>query len=197
VLLTAEDGNYIEHRGDFLIVHNYSGERQRRQIYDLDGNLVLESDAYLDYLGGGWFVRQTDEKQYELYRDGKSYASFRFADGNYVERLADDRFLLHPQGTNPYIIDSAGVVVFDFDGYGERFRQAYTWETRLFISLTVDGRERTGVLDIDGETLIPPEFDVLRPINGKYTARQGSYGGLVDENGEWLVKVSLLDSVPD
>jgi hypothetical protein len=192
-------GDYIEHRGDFLKTQSASPEGRLTQFYDLDGNLALESTAFLDYLGGGWFFRQTGEKRGALYRDGKAYASFPFRDGDAVSRLTDDRFLLHPQGENPYIIDGAGAVVFDFDSYGDSFATAGTWEDtrRLHVGLFDGNRYVVGLTDENGEELIPPEFDRLEPVNGNYLARRGVYGGLVDENGDWIVRVSLLDSMND
>ncbi|MDR0905064.1 MAG: WG repeat-containing protein [Oscillospiraceae bacterium] len=55
-----------------------------------------------------------------------------------------------------------------------------------------------GICDADENFLVPLEFDILHTYGGDYSAvRQGYYGGLIDKNGEWIVKVSLLDYLDD
>jgi hypothetical protein len=111
-------------------------------------------------------------------------------------RLADDRYYSYQDSA---LVDGAGNVLFAFepDYIFNYYVGGLSGNGLLRISKRGEWPVKRGLIDLDGNFIIEPAFEELLSLNGKYAVRQGSYGGLVDENGDWIVKISLLGSLDD
>lgn len=56
---------------------------------------------------------------------------------------------------------------------------------------------RWSVMTASGETLISNVDSVYNAYNGMFCVTAGFYTGLMDANGEWVIRISVLNSIPD
>ena len=57
---------------------------------------------------------------------------------------------------------------------------------------------KTGVFNLDGLAVLSGWYDqVFVAVRDKFLVRQGRYSGIVDVNGQWMFRKSLLDYLPD
>jgi hypothetical protein len=187
---------------DAGILYAENSDDGSASFYDRDGGVAYKyANAVATALGGGWFGINFYDSQgayssYALWKNGKTYCE---PETQIWRRINDDRFLVYGGGF-AQIIDSAGAVLYDTRDHGS----GLIWDT----SVTPDGVVRIDtcttwpevysmLVSPDGETLLPAEFLNLTRWGEVYTARRGYYGGLIDGNGNWIIKVSLLDSIDD
>jgi hypothetical protein len=140
-----------------------------------------------------------------IYQDGRSFyidktgAETPPPDGSepdtFRSELADDRYYRYQDTA---LIDGEGNVLFTF-GPDYVFEGRNDFRGGKLLKILVRGvwPVKRGLVDLDGNMIVEPVYDDLLFLNGKYAVRQGSYGGLIDEHGDWIVKVSLLDSLND
>jgi hypothetical protein len=171
------------------------------KFIDRDGKVAYSYDADAQKLGGGWFTLTTYSPQgtsvtSKLWKDGKSYCAI---DGQFWFRLSDTRFVAMV-GNGAQIIDIDGNVLYDTKARG----MSSVWNVRdgedgrVYIEHSANYPNVTvEVVSPDGEIIIPEKFTDFDQYGEFYTARLGYYGGLIDKSGEWVVKVSLLDSLAD
>lgn len=155
-------------------------------IIDLDGNLLTpfmlgemhyNSDGFY-VLSGGMRPNVYEEEFY--YQDGTEmpYSStYKYdGDGYFVSLNGGDR-----------IYDKIIGEIVSAPGYGREFEifEVYGTESgdlRLY-----------GIKKKNGEVLVDAVFNYLTEIGVNYLAVQGDYGGLIDVNGNWIIKVTILD----
>jgi hypothetical protein len=145
-----------------------------------------------------------------FFRLGADWSNrIRYADleGNIVLYADDARFL--EDGWFAVKTDGSVSLYKDGETYCELPPDASVWDVsfigddRFTLRRTAaDGSRVSTVIDSGGNVIEELGADQYyeSPWNifrGKHAVQRGSYGGLLDENGEWLVKVSLLDSIPD
>jgi hypothetical protein len=178
------------------------------RYYDRDGNFMYETDGTDEnwnrlYHGDGWWssggVGKTGRDPITLYKDG---AEYDMGAADYVSVLAENRFLLRNDSYYPSddkltpgtcrVVDLDGNVYYEAtDGdvwlTGDDGRlSVYNYNDRL-----------NGVIDMDGNEIIPQKFKILVQCGENYIAVRAGYGGLLDKNGNWLVKISIWDSISD
>lgn len=172
----------------------YDRTRYKQWYMDRDGTLILDatpdgSDKRYNYLGDGWFDEYEGDS-HALWRDGVSYPIGTLND---IFFLGGDRFLIGYRVDERYaqkIIDSAGTVYFQTE---EGMWLDYRYGERQ----TLCAHGRYGIIDRNGTELIPPLYHRILPLGDHYLVWQGIYGGLLDPAGDWVIKVSLLDSMGD
>jgi hypothetical protein len=193
-------------------------------FYNRKGEVVYAFDKRAYDLGNGWFALIDDSgSSSELWKDGETYCKLN---GYFCERLAgwsnpeEDRFVVL---SNSYerlqIVDKYGSVLYDIQKYTTPSYYSAYYDTNKDGSLTIHAYAYSeSDYDTAYTQTVSPDGDILEPLKpqeptnynytyslahysiqyGDHTAvRDGYYGGLQDKNGEWVVKVSLLDSLPD
>jgi hypothetical protein len=203
--------HYITQYGDMTEVVARGGGAA--QFLDADGNAALayaSADERVSYLGGGMFLRG-DERTRITDESGREYvvgaSLYRLADGAVFPldgvrdfqfwRLDEDRFLgLCVQSVK--LFDGEGNVIYDFgEGYSVDMPATELPGGRLAVGVRGGWPLKRGVADLDGGWLVRPVYEALVPAGDMYAARSGRYGGLLGKDGEWVVKLSLLDSLTD
>jgi hypothetical protein len=206
----------IEHYDDIVITFgpiDASDENSPWTIryYDRDGNFLFETDGTdgewnRQYLGYGWWssggTGKTDRTPVALYKDG---AEYNVGVADYVSALPENRFVLrtdgYTSGGSEYVPGGCRVV----DLEGNVYYDATEGDVWLTNGDGSDGRltvyqysdRLTGVIDRYGSVIIPQKFSTLTVCGENYVAVRAGYGGLLDKNGNWIVKISILDSIPD
>ncbi|MDR2615819.1 MAG: WG repeat-containing protein [Oscillospiraceae bacterium] len=172
-------------------------------FYDKTGAVVRELNETGVYLGGGWFTELSGDS-ISLIRGDKTYLTLPAGqNGAYITRAGDDRFVYACSEPDVYftsLIDAAGEVYLAADTSGDERTSLYRDPGDELIRV-FRGDGGLGFYTTDGEVVLPVEYEVAQPFpssNGPlFTVRRGNYGGVVRPGGEWVVKVSLLDSLPD
>ncbi|MDR3209663.1 MAG: WG repeat-containing protein [Oscillospiraceae bacterium] len=214
--LIGTDGREIIPRGAYLIFPTKDlycvSEYPARRYVDADGREVASypETGGSGYLGDGWFAVENTvngERVLEISEDG----AVRFTvpeSADYglptVTRLEDGTFV-SLLGT----YNSASLRVLDASG-AELY--SFTRDAQLE-TITPDGLLRfskseptaggggyayyAGITAPDGTETLPVAYLYLTRFGAYYTGQRGYYGGLLDANGDWVVKVSLLDGMDD
>lgn len=113
--------------------------------------------------------------------------------GYNIQYLGGDRFLVSVDATHTGVCDSQGHWVIPADYQG--LYQLNSTDQLLTATL---GEGRTGILDYDGNTVIPPVFDwIYGQKDGLLNARKGSRSGLMDWTGHWVWSTSDYDELDD
>ena len=163
--------------GEFAAIHS--------AIIDLDGNLLTplmlgemhyNSDGFY-VLSGGMRPNIYEEEFY--YQDGTKmpYSSICKYDG--------DGYFVKLNGGDRIYDKIIGEIVSASDGREFEIFEVYgtdSGDLRLY-----------GIKNKNGEVLVDAVFNYLTEIGVNYLAVQGDYGGLIDVNGNWIIKVTILD----
>ena len=154
-------------------------------------SIMNSIDDYTEYnyiiedLGNGYYA-ETDYAN-DTVTITHSAKTHIFENAEYISLLPPDRFLLAR-----HCDDGIKWRIEDFDG--------------SLISSEINGYSRVignyilandKVYDFSGNRIGNEEFIELEQFGNCFTAKQGYYGGLVDKNLNWIIKVSLLDYYND
>lgn len=160
--------------------------------YFIDSNnTILDDSAAGHTLENGWYLEYLDE--YNLLTKGTD--SIRVADNMTIYGLPDDRFLcswfdetdqkmwykIIDQDNNEILAPTPGIA-YPRDG----FIRTYAEDSGDSYSCQL-----LGLLDCNGREILPAAFNQLLCFDNYFTVRQGDYGGLIDENGKWILKLLI------
>ena len=82
-------------------------------------------------------------------------------------------------GRECFIVDAFSVVEVDTGGVDSYI----TWDPSQI---------RSGLVDEDGNTLLPCEYEVLYSVGeNRFFARQGLSEGMIDASGNWIVRFEM------
>lgn|GEM_PF-4492539 len=197
--LIDRQGNHVAimKQSDPYGVHEYSGfyfvssmDWVEMSMYDHWGNSVDNRGGW--YLGGGYFRTWID-------RDN-IFEGIRLH-GNGIDRelgsvdlqwLYGDWFTKRLDETD----ERGDDIFFQWNAQTEETRDVvmHIWDRRDNRITVANGwhwGQKFGVIDDEGNAVIEMEFDSLSPIGENYFAVQGRYGGLLDQNGNWIIRTRL------
>ena len=151
--------------------------RQEITFYDCEDKAL--------YGKGKEFLLDDDDGYAEHLFHGVYYAIFKglvTIDGELLWSANEGR--LH---TSTYNLGGSlvGTNIWMMDVFGEQ----------RFFSLEVN--EKYGIVDIRGNLILPAEYDRIFPVGNKFSVTKGHYTGIINADGSWLFKKSLLDYIPD
>jgi hypothetical protein len=178
-------GGVNAHLGYFEVI---GPEWDLAAMFDFYGNEIEVPEGVRNHIGNGFFRAPVDSWQGERIL------------GNGADRL------FRNSSVHWLVGDWLSVSVRDED-YDDFLWNARTGEERPGANIWVHWRDispgrhivhawtvnesRFGMIDDDANILLDFDFTMLRPIGENFFARQGRYGGLLDSDGEWLVRVRL------
>ena len=155
-------------------------------------------------------VRDADEEGMRVYAMDGSLLAQSDSYGLDVTMLTDDRLLTNNYDTHEYALaDPQGNVLLAGTGApyyvsGEDGVYALT----VFVSGVVDTdygytaldwrRGRYGLYDLDGHEILPPKYDSIHPVcQGLYAVIRGQWTGVINEQGEWILRRSVYTTLMD
>ena len=98
-----------------------------------------------------------------------------------------------------YIADRSGAMLAGpFDGRAEDFRNGYIYVSAGMSDLN-DGTDNTyhTLYNRDGNRVLPEVYREIIPFEGRYLVRQDACAGLLDEQGNWVIKTPIYDYLND
>ena len=161
------------------------GERDDYPEYEYPYRYIMGVDDEYDYE----IDENTDEYDYDnntvkVTKNGKTRV---FENAGYITHLHSDRFLIQNYINDTWRIeDLDGTVILPE-------RHGYAWVDGHNNYIFSDER----VFDANGKEISNDSYSIINPMNGYFAVKQGSYGGLVDGDFNWVIKVSLLDYIND
>jgi hypothetical protein len=209
--IVASDGAYA------VYTHYVTadGVRESTRIFDKDGNETRLFDGVASGLGDGWFAvrdfSDTERRHMTLIDDkGDVRAEIPPLRGDGapydVSRLENGNFIVRFDGRIPFaLLDGSGEVYYECvreDGYTGYYYDTYTSGGNIKVHIYSEGNYADVsyfLVTPAGEEIFPPSsgFRVLNQFGEMFAVRYGYYGGLVMGDGEWIVKVSMLDYLDD
>jgi hypothetical protein len=168
-------------------VHN-----NRFLLMNSDGEVLVEDSGTL--LQNGWLFTRSGYRESRLEKDGEVIE----LPYNVNRGLPGDRFLVSAPFDRRDDEESWWWGVSDKDGALLRNGDSGI-ESLEDVTVLPSGRLETfrygdrayGLLDTDGTVLIPPRFAFMKEFGEYYAVKEGMYGGLVDKNGTWILKLVL------
>ena len=186
-----------------IIVSTYEGDFEK--YYDLAGNEIVRNRKFNYYYNAEFeivFVQNEDYNFIAIFRNGEEIP---IPESNYFCVLNSDRIaLMRPEGLeHDLLIDSNGNIIseFNFGGGNFRFIEDYRFPIPRDYIKYAHGDSyyyyyaSMGIMSIDGEPVTEPVFETIQRFGDHYAVYGSGVGGLLDENGEWVVKLSLLDNL--
>ena len=140
-------------------------------LYGFGKELQLDGDGYARHIGDGIFLVQSSEISQE--------SGLVNIDGEWLWPMGPGR-------------------LYTFDDIGREWSEDEYGKKR-FLSLieSTNGSRKTGIVDICGNLILPAIYDRSIPAGDKFSVIKGNYTGIVDADGNWLFRHSLLDYIPD
>ena len=216
-ITSFQDGTAMTVQG----VENY--ETTAYSVIDEAGKILVESTKYHVYRDkdGTIIVRDWDaEREYAVNAEGElephESEEMWTISGNIITYL-NGKELVFPQGHNIEILNSGDIIVSNrisrkwwvCDNDGNRISPENTgipstWseaQNGAFIYVFEDSEQYNGPFDLydqKGNLLLAAGgFNVALPIGDRYMVRQRGVGGLIDKDGNFIIKVSLRDYLED
>lgn len=182
----VEPGYFEVYNEDYRISYTY--------------NVAESFDADSKYLGGGYVGKALGNGEYMLSKGGQS----KIFKANTAERICGNIFMMS-DGVDAGVVDIEGK---RYLNNGEGLRKItdldYS-EGAICIKYQMEserpygfgyGTSKYGVMGNDG-VLLDFKYSYLEEMGEYFCATEGNYGGLIDRNGNWNVRVSLLDHLSD
>jgi hypothetical protein len=97
------------------------------------------------------------------------------------------------------IVDRSGAkVAGPFDGRADNYRDGLIY-VYAGMSAVRDGTDTSyhTLYDLDGNRILPDFYRMILPIDGRYLVRQDTCAGLLDEQGNWVLKTPIYDYLTD
>lgn len=171
-------------------------------VLDAQGKRILpdaqgSAQQWLDDIGLFAFYDFTINKLSYVRPDGTMAP---IPTGVNTQYLGADRFLVSPDNSHTGVCDSQGkwivqpsaMQLYMLGSYSESFYS----NDKLLQAIAGDGR--VGIMDFDGNWLIPPVFDwVYGRHDGLLNARKGTRSGLLGWSGHWVWSVSDYEELDD
>ena len=167
------------------------------EYYSVSGNELIrkmEKAANHDDARHGFiFVREGPSGYNAMFKNGEEISLPNF---QHYSVLNSDRAILHRwvYQESDLLIDGNGEIL---TGFG------YSSEPHSYYSITVGQAEmliyqdfsRQGLMTLDGEPITSLIFKTVVPFNDYCAVFGNGVGGLIDQNGEWIVRVALSENV--
>lgn len=178
----APDGNLDDSRA---LVNLLPGEG-KYQIWDLDGNLLVEEQVFapaeeqweVDYIDLS-VVGNLMQVYINLYVDDYSLWEQKY----YFYNLSGQPLALaHDYGYISYVYEKSGQASADY----------YTADY-----MDEQGQLRTDLLDRNGQVLLAGFNNIYYAGNGAFVVERGFERGLMDAQGEWIFKESVFNELED
>jgi hypothetical protein len=205
VIVTQQsDVAVIDRGGGFIASFTEWGyvvplDARRFVVYENAGRLMDASGAVLAegfgaWLNNGWLSTRLGDSLTRLEKDGVSFELPHTVDYGYP----GDRFRVSgPFDENDEeswlwwgLADTNGQILLERPkGQDLNIQPLASGRT---LSVRHDkGRGLYGLLDTDLTELIPHKYQFIAEFGEYYAVKEGLYGGLVDQNGTWIVKTVL------
>ena len=175
----------IYDRGDYYRVWNDQGRISA--VFDHAGNAIpIEGDRAF---WNGYSIGEQANDTWRVSGNGVSNT----VNASYIDWLLGDWFSCYDSATGAGRIWNAQT---GEERPGHYYAYSHGQDASICTQNLDAGYSKTryGVMNDAGEVLIDFKFDWLSKIGDKYYAVQGNYGGLLDEGGEWFVKVPMLEN---
>jgi hypothetical protein len=181
-----------------------------KQLY----SLKLTKDGYVSTGSVGPVIAVTDKGKTTLYNaSGKSIVSLNDSYSFDLYSPLPGGRLLATSTTDGLLMDSAGKTLYKAQGLNYldtvdgkvllasgRFKThmvQYQGDTKPTEEV-IYGTYRYGLIDSDGNTLLPMVYTQLYPlIPGRYFAEDAKHWGVIDQTGNWIVSGSQYDDLTD
>jgi hypothetical protein len=150
-------------------------------------NPIYATEPFYSQGPGGVVIHWSDGQQH-------------FPNASNVVFLDNGHFALTNRDSQTWYITrrDGQTVAGPFDGRAEGF-----WDGLISV-ITGTSELRDGadssyrtLYDRDGNRVLPEVYREIVPLDGHYLVRQDTYAGLLDEKGNWIIKVSILDYLND
>jgi len=156
------------------------------------------------------YVRNADGDSMRVYAMDGRLLNHSGSDSVEVTALTGDRFLTCDYDTHEYMLaDSQGNVL--LSGTGAPYYltgEDGVFALMVFASSVVDTdygytaldwrRGRYGLYDLDGHEILPPKYDSIHQVcQGLYAVIRGQWTGVVDGQGEWILRRSVYTTLMD
>ena len=167
------DYGWIE-QGAALVVRGASVSQTR--VYNLEGKLIR--------------IVKGDNKYVTIINDNRYYVS-DYSDYSFKVCDFQGNAIMSGVGLVDFVTGADGacaleVWVSDIIDYGEG-NTGLDWD-----------RMRCGLYDLDGNELLEPKYDYIAQVcEGYYSAQRGQWHGIIDSNGDWILKRSNYSSLMD
>ncbi|MDR0324803.1 MAG: hypothetical protein LBI19_01740 [Oscillospiraceae bacterium] len=169
-------------------VYDWDSKGRNTTLMNSDGEVVPMSITPSARLENGWWLEPYGSNSSRLEKDGEVIElPYQISYG-----LPEDRFTFYTYVDHMNlwgVVDKAGNVLIEGkEGYAQ---------------LQPSGRIRTyygnlqGLWDADLTPLLPLRYQHIAEYGDYFAVQEGIYGGLVNKQGDWIVKRSLLDFMLD
>ena len=201
VILPFED-SYIQilKTGGEIIFSRYNGFNNTTTLYDTAGNEIMqdrEPGSYYHDTGWGMIFVQRENWNFNAILKGTEeipipechYYCVINSDYTVLQRLENQ--------DGDALIDSDGNIISKFSYGGKNYRFIEDYRSHFPRSYVTYGNDYRymGIMTLDGEFVTEPRFESIQEFGGYYAVYGNGVGGLLDENGEWIVRLSILDDL--
>ena len=216
VVIPEREGNARLTEKSPILVHYYGNSETSTTVYDRKGNILFEKsrDIYgmssfnLDLLSGHHAVYVVENGIVTLYLPEGKQPSFALPKGvtnawlNEYGRAGNiiiDFYIEDADRSDAY----AAIVKSDYSGIGEPwFFQIYPAdydvpETGYIATQYNRGRWLVGAIGPEGENLVPCIYSSLSVERDLYSVVLGRYYGLLDRQGNWVIRRNSMDTLLD
>ncbi|MDR1735921.1 MAG: substrate-binding domain-containing protein [Oscillospiraceae bacterium] len=174
--------------GDYAYIGPFWGESHitGTDIIDRKGELTEMRTSSSMLLENGWFYGHDPETDaWVLEKDGEV---IHLDSGTVEAGLPGDRFLCYRE-----IIDKEGNVL--LSGWNNVYEMLPSG--RVIVYIYESGASDYFVINSDYTGFLPVQGDRISEFGDCFAVLDGEYGGLTDIQGNWIVRVSLLDYFED
>ena len=180
-----------------IIVSIYEGNTEK--YFDIAGNEIVRNNEYGYHHTAEFgivFVQNKDYNFSAIFKNGEEITipeSWSFCVIN-----SDCIALMGPEGyEHDLLIDSSGNIIAEISFNGENYRFIEDYRFLLPREYATYGHDsmRMGVMTLDGEPVTEPVFEEIRRFGDYYAVYGYGVGGLLDKNGDWIVKLPFVGEI--
>ncbi|MDR0324802.1 MAG: WG repeat-containing protein [Oscillospiraceae bacterium] len=192
----ATAGKHIETVDEttFIIHGGVIGGLHHDRVLMNSAGEVLSTRVLTRQLDNGWMVGDYSDNPSRLEKDGEviklPYQIWHgLPEDRFVFYRYDDELEQSVQG----IVDKTGAVLMEI----RKGNVEVLPSGRIQTSRWERGVGYYGLWDVDYQPLLPTRYQFLTDYGDYFAARDGYFGGLLDKEGNWVVRRSLLDTLLD
>ncbi len=169
-----------------------SYENNTRNCFEIVNGAPVDLGLFFDWV--------SDERGVTITDRGRT---FRLEGIDGIDPVAEDVYIAYAQEDEQ---TKWGLVTTDGTWIvppGDRQLSLFDWtqprnkDGLLLIQEQTDRGWKCGLLDMRGQVILPAEYDKIEPTGDLFSVWRGNYTGLLDTDGVWLFKQSLLAYRPD
>lgn len=204
--LKTSSSGYV-YRTDFGYAVDIWGEERSCRFFDNNMNEIhtdLSEQGY-SYSGNGLFSLATDDGAHIT--DGEKTLFVEDCTYIYDSLTSDEGRVLFiaelvSGSTWSYRLMDMDGNILSLAGSSNIYTLADSLTEEIYLAnwtRVTNSRSRCSILDVYGNTYISDidGFPHAHVYDGRFIVTDGYYSGIIDKNGEWVLRLSLLNSIPD